>query len=227
MIIAILLLAGKGLRLDKNNPKQFIKINNKELFLYSLNTFLKIKKINHFILVVSKNDYFKVQNILKREKILNENISLVIGGDSRNESTFNALKYIKANFNNVDTVLIHDSARALVSKSIINRNIKASYSYPCITTYIDEVDTIVESSNNEIKNYLKREKIKRIQTPQTFNFDLIYNLSLKNEKNYTDDTIICKKNGYNIKLVKGSSLNFKITTKKDLILLKDLINNYE
>ncbi len=227
MIVAILLLAGKGTRLNKNTPKQFIKVNDKEIFLYSLQTFLKVKNINKFVLVVPKKDYFNVQNILKRENISNDNISLVVGGNSRNESTLNALKYIKVTYKNVKTVIIHDSARPLVSENIINRNINASLKSQCVTTYIDEVDTIIEESNHKIKNYLNRDKIKKIQTPQTFDFNLIYKLSLNNKENLSDDTIICKKNGYNIKLVKGSSLNFKVTTKNDLILLKGILENYE
>lgn len=67
MIISILLLAGKGTRLNKDTPKQFIKINDQELFLYPLKTLLKIEDIKKHILVVSKDDYFKVSNILKKK----------------------------------------------------------------------------------------------------------------------------------------------------------------
>ena len=223
MIISILLLAGKGTRLNKDTPKQFIQINDQELFLYPLKTLLKIEDIKKHILVVPKDDYFKVSNILKREGLDKLPIYLVVGGETRTDSTFNALKYIKANFRKVDTVLIHDAARVLVSESIIKRNIKASLTSNCITTYIDEVDTVIQSKNNEIDTYLERDKIKRIQTPQTFNFSLLYSLYVKNKEKFTDDTTICKKNKYNIKLVKGSALNFKVTTNEDLKLLEALL----
>lgn len=223
MIVSILLLAGKGTRLNKDTPKQFIKINDQELFLYPLKTLLKTDDIKKHILVVPKDDYFKVSNILKREGLDKLPIYLVVGGETRTDSTFNALKYIKTNFRKVDTVLIHDAARVLVSESIIKRNIKASLTSNCITTYIDEVDTIVTCKNNEIDSYLERDKIKRIQTPQTFNFSLLYSLYVKNKEKFTDDTTICKKNKYNIKLVKGSTLNFKVTTNEDLKLLEALL----
>ena len=223
MIVSILLLAGKGTRLNKNTPKQFIKINDKELFLYSLNTFLNVESIKKHILVVPKNDYFKVMNILKREGLENKNIFLVVGGETRTESSFNALKFIKTNFRKIDTVIIHDAARALVSEAIINRNIKASLKYPCISTYIDEIDTIVTNKNNCIDLYLDRDKIKKLQTPQTFNFNLLYSLYVNNHEKFSDDTAICKKNKYNIKLVKGSPLNFKVTTNDDLKLLEALL----
>ncbi len=223
MIVSILLLAGKGTRLNKDTPKQFIKINDKELFLYPLNTFLKIDSIKKHILVVPKDDYFKVNNILKREGLDKYPIYIVVGGESRSDSTFNALKYIKTNFRKIDTVIIHDAARALINESIINRNIKASLTSSCVTTYIDEIDTIIKNKGNEIDYYLEREKIKRIQTPQTFNFNLLYSLYVNNNEKFSDDTAICKKNKYNIKLVKGNSLNFKVTTKEDLELLKALL----
>ena len=227
MITAILLLAGNSSRLNSKTPKQFIKINDKELFLYSLKTFLSEKDIDNYVLVVNKEYISLINQILKRENILNNKIHIIEGGDSRFNSVKNALNYIHSSINNVSTIIIHDSARPLVSKKLIKKHIKMSSKYDSITTYIDSTDSLIESKNTYVDKYLNREKIKQLQTPQTFKYEILYNLILKNEYSYHEESIILKNNGYNIKLVKGSKLNFKVTYDEDLLILKALLNKNE
>lgn len=224
MITAILLLAGNSSRLNSKTPKQFIKINDKELFLYSLKTFLNEKDISNYVLVVNKEYIFLVNEILKKENILSNKIYIIEGGDSRFNSVKNALIYIHSLFKDTSTIIIHDSARPLVSNNLIRKHIKMSKKYDSISTYIDSTDSLIENKNTYVNKYLNREKIKQLQTPQTFKFDILYNLMLKNEFSYHEETIILKNNGYNIKLVKGSKLNFKVTYKDDLLILKALLD---
>lgn len=220
MITAIILLGGIGSRLNKETPKQFIKINDKEMFLYSLETFLSVEDINKIVLVIEKNSFNEVKDILSKNKISNKKVHLCIGGKTRQESSFNGLSYIKNNFKNCTFVLIHDAARPLVSKMTIKKNITAVKKFGATSTFIDINDSIVKSKYDKIENYLNRDEIKIIQTPQAFKFSLIYKAHLNTKSTFNDDSSLIKNNGYNIRLVKGDIFNFKVTTKQDLKLLE-------
>ena len=56
MIYGIILAAGSGSRMKTKDKKQFIKINNKPILLYSIDKFLKVKKINRLIILINKRD---------------------------------------------------------------------------------------------------------------------------------------------------------------------------
>lgn len=233
MIIGILLLAGSSLRLNEINEKQYIKINDKELFLYPLFTMLEVREIDSVVLVVKKEKIELTKNIVNKyqnKNILNKKIYFVEGGSSRQESSFNALKFIDTIIDkNIDNyVLIHDAARVLVSKEIIESNIEAVKKYNATTTYINESDSLIEVKNTPsnkdiINSYLNRDKIKKLQTPQAFKFDIIFSAQKESKSLNNDDASLVFNKGKDVVLVLGNSLNFKLTTKDDLTLLKMLI----
>ena len=87
----ILLAAGDSKRFASRIPKPFIRVGGKSLLEHSLSKFNKIKEIKNTILVINK----KHKKFLKNIK--STNFTKVIGGHNRQESTYNALKYIKKN----------------------------------------------------------------------------------------------------------------------------------
>ncbi len=243
MINAILLIAGNSLRFTENNDnklKQYVKINNIELFLYPLKTLLSISDIDNIILVVRK-DYIKEtrNTVIEHNEIFKNstkdlnNIHIIEGGFSRQESVFNALKYIKFHlFNDLDKdlVIVLDGARALVSKEIIIANIDAFIKDKDVkgtTTYLDSTDSLMIVENNSITSYVDRDKIKRIETPQTFRFNTLYKAHLSSTKIRNDDLslVLAKDPFTKIKLIKGDQFNFKVTTKEDFLLMKEILEN--
>ena len=110
----------------------------------------------------------------------------------------------------------------MVDEEIILENLKALENYPGTTTYLDESDSILTiNTNYDIENYLNRDKIKKVQTPQAFKFDIIIEAHEKYEDvSVNDDASLLLMEHQNIKLVRGSPLNFKVTTNEDLKLLE-------
>ena len=102
-LFLIILAAGDSKRLKSNTPKPFHIVNNKTLLEHSFNAFKYFNEIKKTIIVYNK----------KHKKHLNKlnlkNTLKVIGGKTRQESTFKALKRIKKM--NCKKVLIHDAAR--------------------------------------------------------------------------------------------------------------------
>ena len=88
-LFLILLAAGEGKRLESNTPKPFHKINNKTLLEHSVNAFKDFQKIKKTIVV------YNARNIKYLNKLNLKNIIKVKGGNTRQESVFNALKKIR------------------------------------------------------------------------------------------------------------------------------------
>ena len=213
MNIAIILAAGTSKRLAGKTPKQFRKINNKLSILeMSVNTFRKNKLIKEIIIVVQKNWVSKIKEKFK-------DCTIVIGGNTRSISSYNGLNECS---NKCKNVLIHDAARPFVTQEIINKCIKKLDNYHAVIPMIDCSDSLLIKEIKEI-NYLDRDKIKLIQTPQGFNYKKIIS-AYKNNIVGTDDFSVLLKSGGKIKsiFIKSTKSNFKITCESDLKIARKI-----
>lgn len=226
MNIAIILAAGSGTRMQSSTPKQFLLINDKPLFIYSVEAFNKHEMIDEIIISVPSDSVQLVKNYILKYKI-NKVKAVVPGGSSRQDSTVKALNYLVDNgVNDQDIVLIHDAARALVSEQIITSNIKACEEYDAVETAIKATDTLVESSSSSVEKSLNRDIVYQVQTPQTFRFKIIYEAHQNNIGSiFTDDASLVIKNGHDVHIVDGDKFNFKITTSEDFQILEALKKN--
>ena len=213
MNVAIILAAGNGTRLSNNIKKQFIKIHDKQLFLFSFDSFCS-SNIDKILIVSSKEDINYVRSLVSsNEKFLD----VIAGGETRQQSVKNALDYLKGILADDDVILIHDAARPLIKFPLINEVINKTIEYDCCSLILPIKDTIISLSNNNYESTLERDKLASVQTPQGFKFKIIYEAHLKAiHSSATDDAQLVKSLGLNIHLIKGDEENFKITTNEDL-----------
>ena len=213
----ILLAAGDSKRLGSKVPKPFIKIGKKTLLEYSLIKFNKIRQIKKIIIVANK----KHSKFFKNIKF--NNCVKIVGGKTRQESTYKALKYIKKNKIKCTNVLIHDSARPNFSVKLIERIINASKRNAVIPK-IPMHDALKKSIGKKILLNLPRKNFFSTQTPQSFNFNEILDLHSRNKALYKDDDLSLVQSLKKVKFVNGEKQNFKITNQEDLSMLKNFIN---
>ena len=133
-ITGIILLAGNSTRYGKN--KNLECIDNKYVFLYSLDIFCNNNYIDDIILVVKETDKELINEIIKKNNYTKP-IKLVIGGATRMESVYKAL--IKTNF---DIVVIHDAARPMIKDEYISNCIESLSRYKGVITGVKVKDTI-------------------------------------------------------------------------------------
>ena len=224
-IDGIILLAGNSTRYGSNINKNFLKINNKYVFSYSLLTFNENKYIDSIILVVRKEDLLLVREIISELKNdLKKDIKIVIGGKTRGKSVYNALLE-----SNSDVVVIHDAARPLIKDEYINKCLEYMPSYKGVVVGVKVKDTIkITNDDNEVINSTYRINTWAIQTPQVFDKDLLLSLYQKyKNKEFTDDASLLEAGGYKVKIVESDYTNIKITTKEDLIFVKEYVKTYK
>jgi len=213
----ILLAAGDSKRFNSKIPKPFIKVAGKALLDHSLVKFNKIKQIKKIVVVINK----KHSRFLK--EIKSNNFSKIIGGKTRQESTYKALRYIKKNRIKCTNVLIHDSARPNFSLKLIKRIINASRKNTVIPK-IPIHDALKESVSKEFLLNLPRENFFSTQTPQSFSFREILALHSRNKSLYKDDDLSLVQSLRKVKFVDGEKNNFKITSQQDLLMLKNYMS---
>ena len=223
MISVILLMAGKGRRMNYKENKILMEIDNKPLFMYPLNTFFSLGV--EVICVISKDDEDKIVPLLPK------GVKYTYGGVERGDSVYNGLKLSTG-----DYVLIHDAARALISKECINNEAKIEEyklklsnidNNKAILTYLSVKDTIKEKKDDKLIT-LNREALVAAATPQCASREILLNAYEKAKSDnlhFTDDIALIEKYYPNIKidLIEANPEDFKITNQLDYQLAKLLV----
>ena len=215
----IILAGGSGKRFKSNTPKQYAKIKNLNSIELILNEILNNKNIRHIIIVYN----FKNIQILKKtlSKYKDKRIKIVKGGKTRQESSFQGLKYLKKI--KPKNVLIHDGCRPYIKNNEINKMITIIDKYDCCCPLIKNVDLIRFKKGNKFLE--DKKEIYQTQTPQIFKYNIIYKAHKDNHnKTYRDDTELLNNKKYRIKFLKGRKENIKITYKDDIKFYHDIIS---
>lgn len=209
---AIIVAGGKGKRFGSKEPKQFLSLAKKKMFIWSILSFKKVKECKQIILVVPE---YKLSDMEKYKKLYN--IDVVAGGKERYDSVKNGLKYVKEN---IDFVAVHDAARPLITDKQIKEVFLSAVKYGGAIAAAPAKDSIKFSKNGSvITNSIDRRNIWQAQTPQIFKTDLLKKVYLKKiSKNITDDAQLVEKLGKKVALVDCGYENFKVTQPIDFRL---------
>ncbi len=214
--IAIILAAGSGARFNSNQPKQFLSLNHRPILQYSLDLFVAAG-FSKLLFVGNKT---KISENLTTHL----SISYVDGGESRQASVYKALQFIAENWPDADEVYIHDSARPLVTKALLDRVALAVGKGVGVVPVIESPDSLVHANGD----YLVRSDVKLVQTPQGFPIRSLWQkhqLAKRDEQEFSDDGSLFKFYGGDVKFVNGEVNNLKITSKKDFLLAELLISS--
>ena len=224
MNIAIVLAGGTGSRMSLDMPKQFAVVKGKPIMAYTLSVFQNSPLVDS-IYLVSHKEYFEQSKSIIEQYNITKVRNIIEGGQTRQESVFNALKQINAKDD--DIILIHDCARPLVDEQIIKDNIEQCKLHEAVETAVKAVDTTIEVSEEQFENSLNRDKLYQVQTPQAFKYKLIkeaHENAIKNKlANITDDAQLVAKLGHKVFIVNGKKTNLKVTTDEDLKILEALL----
>ena len=214
----IILAAGNSHRFKSNIGKPYQKIAGKSLIEINVMKALKFKQIKKIVLVYNKKD-IKLVKSLKLKKVM-----LINGGKTRQQSTFNALKYLIKK-GGTKKVLVHDVARPNFSTKLFSsilKNIKNSRAVIPKIKVQDAIKQIIDSSKEEYILGKKRDNLFLTQTPQAFNLKELYYLHKTNSNKYRDDDISLYMDLNKVKFIEGEKNNFKITDKSDFENLRGI-----
>lgn len=216
--IAIIVAAGNGSRMNASMPKQFMLLHGKPILCYTVQAFLEAFDDLSIILVLPEDHLAKGQEII--DGYLDAyRISLCPGGPTRFHSVKNGLSLIE----DEGIIWIHDGVRCLVTPHLIRHcheeTLKSGMAIPAINCK-DSVRLVDEDASIAIE----RNKVKLVQTPQTFHSKIIIPAyQIEHKAYFTDDASVVEAYGLKIHLVDGEENNIKITTPQDMLLAAQLL----
>lgn len=233
MIFAAILAGGIGSRMGgTDTPKQFLTLGNKPVIIHTIEKFVINDKIDKIIVLTPKNFINHTNHLIDEYISYKENIIVIEGGKTRNDTLMNSINYIDEHFGiDDDSIIItHDSVRPFVTHRIIEDNIDAAKRYGACDTVVPATDTIVESINSRtIESIPVRDYYYQGQTPQSFNIKKLFNLinSLTEEESnvLTDACKIFVLKDEDVYLVDGEVTNIKITYPYDLKLANTILED--
>tara|TARA_R110000824_G_scaffold288508_3_gene476824 strand:- start:163059 stop:163772 length:714 start_codon:yes stop_codon:yes gene_type:complete len=221
---ALVPAAGIGKRFGSDTPKQYLKLHNREILAWTLQTLRDLPYLEKIILVLHPDDdYFAASLAVQFPDLI-----IVEGGDERLNSVANGLQALHMLAADNDWVMVHDAVRPCVMPEDINKLV--------VSMQHDDVGGVLASP---VKDTLKRSDAAmqvvdtpdRSQywlaaTPQLFRFGVLRNaMSAALQKGFlaTDEAAAVEALGLAVKLVEGRSDNIKITSPEDLKLAEFLL----
>lgn len=226
---AVVLSAGKGTRMNSVTPKQYLMLEGKPVLYYSLRAFEK-SMIDEIIVVTGEEDIEYCQEEIVEKYGFTKIKAITAGGKERYHSVFCGLTELQKEKWSPDYVMIHDGARPFLNDGIIQRCAESVERFQACIAGMPIKDTIkITDESLFVQETPERKYVWQIQTPQVFEFSLIYKAYeelIRREKGgesffVTDDAMVLEIiSNKKVKLVEGSYENIKITTPEDLKLAK-------
>lgn len=234
MVFGLVLAGGVGSRMgNREKPKQFLMLCDKPVIIHTLEKFSSYGGFEKILVLCPSKWILYTEEILKVYMgEARENIVVLEGGSSRNETIMNGIRYIDEKYRVDDETIVvtHDAARPFINNRIIDENIEFTQRNGAATTAVSATDTILYCPSGEmVEKITDRSVLYQCQTPQTFfakNLrDMYEALGEKEREVLTDASGILVKNGIKVALVRGETYNIKITYPNDLIVAEAYIKS--
>ena len=226
MNIALIIAAGSGHRMNQDIPKQFINVYDKPVLIYTLESFEKHPKIDA-IEVVCLDGWQNILWAYAKQFDITKLKWIIDGGKTGQESIRNGVFYLEEKCNDNDIIVIHDGIRPLVDDTVLSDVIIKCQQYGNAVTSMPYNEQIFKvKSENTTSEYIPRETLRRVSTPQAYKFgklDWAYHEAFKKGigiygSSYANTMMVDL--GETLYFASGSDKNIKFTTKDDLEIFK-------
>ena len=209
---AIVVAAGKGLRVGGETPKQFRTWRGKPLIRHSVEALLNAGA-RPLAVVISSDAKAHAEAALAGL----EGLDFVVGGATRQDSVRAGLEALAKAA--PTCVLIHDAARPDLPQAVTERLLEALEVHPGAIPVLPVVDSLAVASDSVMTGKAERESLRRVQTPQAFRFDAILaaHRAWSGPTDAGDDAQVLMASGGSVALVDGDERLKKITFAEDLM----------
>ena len=200
--VALIVAAGRGERAGGDMPKQFATLGAVSVVARAVDAFTGMPV---FVVIGADHD------AMAREALGSRDVTLVTGGAERQQSVMRGLEAIGS----ADRVLIHDAARCLLPRAVIDRLLMALDTSDGAVPVLFVADSVARS-DGMLGDAVERTGLVRVQTPQAFRFDAI----ITSHKQWTgsmatDDAQVARAAGFDVAIVQGDAMLEKITRPED------------
>ena len=219
----IVVAGGKGLRMGRNIPKQFVVLGGKPVLMHTLERLHLCEPSAEMILVVPQahESYWRE---LVEEYHFDMDVTVAYGGDTRYQSVKNGLACIAGEEDAL--VAVHDGVRPFVSPRVVRDCFETAMREEACIPAIRPVESVRWRVRDGGTEPLDRDKCLLVQTPQVFRADILKRAyARKPMESFTDDASVVEADGGKIAVVEGNRENIKLTTPFDLLVARALMEN--
>lgn len=221
----VIVAAGQGTRLGGPVPKQYRELAGVPMLLRALRPFASHPDVAHVVVVLPAADVASPPVWLAA--VTGGTLSLVAGGAERSDSVAHGLAALPSG---CAVALVHDAARPLVDRATIDAVIAVSRTGVGAVPGIPLGDTVKEVVPDDpaltVRATVPRERLWRAQTPQgapRVMLEQAHARARREGLRVTDDAMLLEHVGTTVRLVPGTSLNFKVTTEEDFRLAELIV----
>jgi 2-C-methyl-D-erythritol 4-phosphate cytidylyltransferase len=225
-IVAILPAAGLGTRMGAGAPKQFLELDGVPILILTLRRIAACPLVTSIIVATRGDEIARLESLIQKEK-LNQDVRVVKGGDTRQDSVGQALQLVPSE---TDLVLVHDAVRPFVTVDQITRVIGEARRCKAAILGIPAMDTVKEVKRASLPEdvalitaTVPRERVVLAQTPQVFEAKLLkeaFAQAMEEGINASDEAGLIEKLGHDVHVVLGAERNIKITKPSDMDLAR-------
>lgn len=222
-VAAVIPAAGAGLRMGCKVPKQFLEIDGRPLLALTLEAFENCASVDAVVLVVPPAEVDYCRRAVVQRYSFKKVAAVVAGGQTRHDSVRLGMA---AAGNEFEMLVVHDGVRPLVKSLLIERVIEAARISGAAIAAIPARDTVKEVVEGVVAKTYKRENVWLAQTPQAFRYPVLVDAharsGFENSGGPTDDASLVERAGGTVVVVPGDEENIKVTTPRDIGLVKFL-----
>lgn len=221
-VAVIVVAAGSGTRLGLAEPKAFVSLAGQSLLERALAGVFRMRHAAQVIVVAPTGKLGEADQIARRVAgVAAGAVTVVAGGANRQESVARGLAVLS---DDIDTVLVHDAARALTPARVFDAVVDAvAATGECVVPGLAVVDTIKRvDRDGGVTGTVDRSELAAVQTPQGFPRHILVSASADAAASAaggpgaTDDASVVASAGHRVRVIQGDELSFKITTRWDL-----------
>ena len=226
MNAAVIVAAGRGSRMGLERNKVLYSLCGEPIVVRTVRAFAQTGLFDGGIVVVTGAcDLDEMRAMLDRAGLAVR--AVVEGGADRQESV---RRGIEACDENAQIIAIHDGARPLVTRGVIERTIESAKAHGSGVAAVMLKDTVKRVDENGcVIDTPIRDTLRAVQTPQTFDAKLIraahaqFRNGNEDGLRATDDAMLAEWMGHTVYLTEGDVENIKLTTPEDMLLAQQVL----
>lgn len=229
--IAVIFAGGTGRRmLSGSKPKQFLEFNGKPIIIYTLELFENHPGIDGIVVACLADWIPALQKMIDRFGISKVG-NIVPGGETGQESIYNALKGAEAFYGTDCNVLVHDGVRPLITSETISDNIEALNLHGNAITCVPTTETSMITDDDGKVFIPSRSRTLIVRAPQSFRLmDILSAHERARKENLTefiDSCSLMHHYGFDLHRIIGPTENIKITTPTDFYIFRAIVEKRE
>lgn len=208
--------------MNSNVPKPMVELLGKPICAHTLEAFERCPQIDSVIVVGHGGQLERLREIVERYRF-QKVTKIVAGGEQRHESVANGIAALDRD---TQIVVVHDGARPLVSRRLIEEAVKLCGTWDAVVAAVPVKQTVKQVNRRSlcVEQTLDRNGLWEAQTPQVFKKDILMKAHAQNtQDNPTDDAVMVERLGVKVKIIEGDYTNIKITTREDLIVAEGFL----